>query len=119
MYRRCSPNIMPAGTFDGKIVHITQNDNTPHIPPPSPLFLTLHGSVARVLHLSGRGERLDNILRDYENLKVLREDGSSAEVLELALLMLELCCEEGVNINRKTSNEEEEEERNAKMWLMA
>lgn len=110
VWKHASTGVMPAGTHDGKIIYLPPNPRTPDIPPPSPLLLKLHGSVARILHLSGRGEELDQLWRDYESLKVLREDGSSADVLGIALLLLELCVSEGVSIHRKFPNEEEEDE---------
>jgi hypothetical protein len=48
--------------------------------------------------MSGRGEKLNQYLTDYESLKVLHEDGSSADVLDTALLLVELCVEEGVDM---------------------
>jgi len=84
-------------------------------PPPSPLFLTIHGSIPRVLHLFGRGEKLEKILRDYQTLKVLSEDRTFADLLELALLIVELCIEDGVPIHHKLCNEEEEDEGNARI----
>ncbi|KAH9918691.1 hypothetical protein B0H21DRAFT_238900 [Amylocystis lapponica] len=55
------------------------------IPLPSPVYLALHATCARVAHLSGAGRYVDRILRDVECIPVLANDGSSAEVLNYAL----------------------------------
>jgi len=39
------------------------------IPLPNPAFLSLHAAICGVLHMSGAGEDIDNIVRD------LRKDG--------------------------------------------
>lgn len=46
------------------------------IEPPLPRLLALHGAIAHVLHLSGAGEYIDKILRDYEDMGV-HEDGTT------------------------------------------
>ncbi len=46
------------------------------IDPPLPRFLALHCAISRILHLSGAGEYIDQILRDMEN-KAVRADGST------------------------------------------
>lgn len=54
---------------------------------PSPDFLLLHASLARVFYASGAAERIDQILRDVEETRVLAADGSTdASVLLMAHL---------------------------------
>jgi hypothetical protein len=56
----------------------------PGLPVPNPRYLELHAAAAKVAHLSGAVEK---ILRDIEEMKVLSEDGSSAELLVAELQM--------------------------------
>jgi hypothetical protein len=58
------------------------------LPPPSPDYLRIHASCAKVANLSGAGDYIDKILSDLENIQVLSRDGVSAELLEHALLPL-------------------------------
>ncbi|KAH9935823.1 hypothetical protein B0H21DRAFT_699177 [Amylocystis lapponica] len=60
------------------------------IPLPSPVYLALHATCARVAHLSGAGRYVDRILRDMECIPVLANDGSSAEVLNYALARIDV-----------------------------
>lgn len=46
------------------------------IEPPSPRLLALHRAIAHILHLSGAGEYIDKILRDFEETGV-RGDGGT------------------------------------------
>ncbi|KAF9011275.1 hypothetical protein BDQ17DRAFT_1420670 [Cyathus striatus] len=55
---------------------------------PSPVYLEIHASCAKVAHLSGAAEYIERITRDFEKMKVLAEDGSSAILLDNALSML-------------------------------
>nr|KMM63939.1 hypothetical protein CPAG_00291 [Coccidioides posadasii RMSCC 3488] len=50
--------------------------NDRSIEPPSPRLLAIHHAIAHILHLSGVGEYIDNILRDMEETGV-QEDGST------------------------------------------
>ena len=56
------------------------------LPLPDPCLLRLHAACAKVAHLSGAGQIVDEILRDIEELNVLASDGGSAHVLTAALL---------------------------------
>ncbi|TFK66209.1 hypothetical protein BDN72DRAFT_844621 [Pluteus cervinus] len=60
-------------------VHFTTTD--PNLPVPSPRYLEIHAACARIAHLSGAAEYIESVLRDYEEITVLADDGSSAEVL--------------------------------------
>lgn len=46
------------------------------IEPPSPRLLAIHCAIAHILHLSGAGRYIDNILRDMEE-QTVRVDGST------------------------------------------
>ena len=63
-----------------------KTSNPVKLPLPSPIYLKIHAACARVANLSGAGEYIDSILRDLEYAEVLCDDGSSAELLEHALL---------------------------------
>lgn len=63
--------------------------NTPDeikFPLPDPRYLKIHAACARVAHLSGAGEYIQDIFRDMEECRVLAEDGSTADMLNFALL---------------------------------
>ncbi|KZT01958.1 uncharacterized protein LAESUDRAFT_443286 [Laetiporus sulphureus 93-53] len=55
---------------------------------PNPVYLSLHAALCKVLHASGRAEELDRILADLNEgeTPVLSHDGSTADLLEIALL---------------------------------
>lgn len=44
---------------------------------PDPALLRVHAAIARFLHVSGVGERIDRIRRDRENIRCLAPDGST------------------------------------------
>ena len=50
--------------------------------PPSPQLLALHAACARVVHMSGAAEALDELHHDAEEMTVLALDGSSARLLD-------------------------------------
>lgn len=56
------------------------------LPLPSREYLAIHAACAKILHLSGAAEYFDTVMRDMEEVVVLAEDGSSAEILEHAIL---------------------------------
>ncbi|TFK36248.1 hypothetical protein BDQ12DRAFT_254862 [Crucibulum laeve] len=56
------------------------------LPLPSPTYLKIHASCARIAHLSGAADYIDMVLREMEDIKVLSEDGTSAELLNHAIL---------------------------------
>lgn len=60
------------------------------IPLPDPLYLSLHAACAQVAHASGMAEYLDDIFRDFEELRVLPEDGCS-DVLMVVLNCVSVC----------------------------
>ncbi|PBK69396.1 hypothetical protein ARMSODRAFT_1018811 [Armillaria solidipes] len=56
------------------------------IPLPSRRYFQLHDACAKISHLSGAGEVVEQLFRDVEDLRVLAEDGGSSDLLSLALL---------------------------------
>ena len=52
---------------------------------PSPFYLQLHALCSEVANLSGAGDYIDLIEDKLEELNVLAEDGSSADLLSFAL----------------------------------
>ena len=50
-------------------------------PLPDPRYLAFHATVAKVVHTAGMAEHLDDILRKYENIRVL-SDESGVEYLD-------------------------------------
>ena len=66
------------------IVTFTTSDPV-KLPVPSPSYLELHAACCRVANLSGAGKYIDKVLRDMEDIQVLSQDGTSAEVLRYAL----------------------------------
>ncbi|KAF9491642.1 hypothetical protein BDN71DRAFT_1397947 [Pleurotus eryngii] len=58
----------------------------PHrFPLPSPELLALHATCAKVANLSGAAEYLDKVDRDLEELDVLKANGDSSELLDVAI----------------------------------
>ena len=53
-----------------------------NLPLPSPEYLKIHATCAKIATMSGAGEYIDKILKGLEDTKVLSEDGASAELLE-------------------------------------
>lgn len=45
-------------------------------PLPDPRYLAFHAAVAKVVHMAGMAEHLDDILRKYENIRVLSDESS-------------------------------------------
>ncbi|KIM32480.1 hypothetical protein M408DRAFT_20765 [Serendipita vermifera MAFF 305830] len=54
-------------------------------PVPSPFYLAVHCAICKVLWASGRAEALEALLEDWEDSTVLANDGSSADLLALAI----------------------------------
>lgn len=55
------------------------------LPLPDPRLLALHAVCARVAHMSGAAEALDDFDRDVEETSVLARDGASAHLLNMML----------------------------------
>ena len=56
-----------------------------NIPLPDRRYFQLNDVCARIAHLSGAGEVVEQLFRDMEDVKVLAEDGGSNHLLSLAL----------------------------------
>ncbi|KAK0472331.1 hypothetical protein IW261DRAFT_1405221 [Armillaria novae-zelandiae] len=56
-----------------------------NIPLPDRRYFQLHDACARIAHLSGAGDIVEQLLRDMEDMKVLAEDGGSNQLLSLVL----------------------------------
>lgn len=55
---------------------------------PSPSLLAIRAACSRVAHMSGAAEQADQILRDFEDISVMAEDGATAELITSRLLQL-------------------------------
>jgi hypothetical protein len=65
---------------------ITFTTDEKDLPLPDRRYLALHAACAKVAHLSGAGECIDMVYRDVDTTLVLAKDGSSASLLEAALM---------------------------------
>jgi len=52
---------------------------------PDPVLIAIRAACARVANLSGAAEQADRIFRDLEDITVLADDGSMAELLSSRL----------------------------------
>ncbi|KAF9242093.1 hypothetical protein BU15DRAFT_44401 [Melanogaster broomeanus] len=82
-YNICWSDWTPPGV--PTTVEFTTSDPE-ELPLPSPTYLHIHATCAKVAKLSGAGDYIDNLLKDLEEVKVLSKDGASAELLKHALL---------------------------------
>ena len=51
-------------------------------------LLRIHASLCQVLHASGAGEAIDKLLREWEQFRVLAEDGGDASLLSARLSLI-------------------------------
>jgi len=51
-------------------------------------LLVIHSSIAELLHVTGAGQVIDRYLQEVEDIQVLSEDGSSVDILSMALSQL-------------------------------
>ncbi|KAK7682798.1 hypothetical protein QCA50_014182 [Cerrena zonata] len=58
------------------------------LPLPDYRYLRIHAACAKIAHLSGASEYIDQVFQDIERMPVLANDGSSADVLSNALICL-------------------------------
>ncbi|KAJ9283813.1 hypothetical protein DTO021C3_8640 [Paecilomyces variotii] len=56
------------------IVRFKSHDGN-HIPLPDKAILAAHAAIARILHLTGMGEEIDKMLREFDKLSCLAEEG--------------------------------------------
>ncbi|OSD07098.1 hypothetical protein PYCCODRAFT_1431278 [Trametes coccinea BRFM310] len=57
----------------------------PDTPLPNPAYLALHCAICRVLWASARAEELKDVLDDLEEVALLAADGSSANLINIAI----------------------------------
>jgi len=67
---------------DGNRFTVTFSSHTTDTRLPDRRLLTLHAVCARVAHMSGAAEVIDELDRDVEEIRVLAFDGSSARLLD-------------------------------------
>lgn len=58
---------------EGTEVTFTSTDPEAY-PLPDPRYLAFHAAVAKVVHMAGMAEHLDDTLRRYENIRVLSDE---------------------------------------------
>ena len=54
-------------------------------PLPNPAYLALHAAICRLVWASARAEELTDVLADLEDVTLLAEDGSSANLINIAI----------------------------------
>ncbi|KAK0448787.1 hypothetical protein EV421DRAFT_1999932 [Armillaria borealis] len=79
-------SLHPVGAY-GLPDRVTLKDATGgKIPLPSRRYFQLHDAYAKIAHLSGQGEVVDQLFQDLGDVQVLADDGGSHYLLSLALL---------------------------------
>lgn len=58
---------------DGAEVTLTSPDSSKY-PLPDPRYLAFHAAIAKVANIAGMAEYLDDILRKYEEIRVLSDE---------------------------------------------
>jgi hypothetical protein len=58
---------------DGQQVIFTSADPV-NFPLPDRRYLTLHATVAKVVHIAGMAQYLDDLVREHENIRVLSDE---------------------------------------------
>ncbi|KAF9643148.1 hypothetical protein BDM02DRAFT_3104817 [Thelephora ganbajun] len=74
-------SILPETSGPDASMLVKFSPNCEGAPPPDPQLLALHATCARVAHMSGAAEFLDELERKAEETNVLAFDGSSAYLL--------------------------------------
>lgn len=54
-------------------------------------MLRVHASLCPVSHASGAGDAIEKILRDWQQFRVLAEDGRDAVFLSARLSLIQAC----------------------------
>ena len=62
------------GTLEEGQKVVFKSPNPDNFPIPDRRYLTLHAAVARVVHMAGMAEYLDDIIRKQENIRVLSDE---------------------------------------------
>ena len=76
------PGAVPSGEYL-EFVHAI-----PEYPQISNKLLRIRAAVGEVLHMIGAAEAIDSLLRDWDSLQVLSEDGTDAELLHNRLQLI-------------------------------
>lgn len=73
-------NFLPSPVQDGRrLFQFTalSNEELPHL-----VILNTHAALAMILHASGKGEQIDKVMRDEDQLRCMAADGST-DILRL------------------------------------
>ena len=75
---------------------ITMTAHDERFPLPSPILFQLHCAIANILHATGQGEKIDRVLRDYDDTARLASDESTniSQLLSVKLPFLPMTCEQ-------------------------
>ncbi|KAF8228325.1 hypothetical protein L208DRAFT_1292181 [Tricholoma matsutake] len=87
--RKANDYFMPGIVKDGTRVAFT-SFSPENLPLPDPRYLAFHAAISKVVHMVGMAEHLDEILRKYEDIRVL-SDQSSVEYLDGLLCTTQKC----------------------------
>ena len=68
-----------------KTVKLFTSSAATDAPLPNPAYLALHAAVCRLVWASARAEELTDVLADLEDVTLLAEDGSSANLINIAI----------------------------------
>ena len=71
-----------------KAINLDPSASSPNLSLPDRNLLGLHAVCARVAHMSGAAEYIDQIQDELEDIMVLAQDGSSAKYLDHCLTMV-------------------------------
>lgn len=72
--------------FPKEVEFVNRAPDSITLPLPDDRYLRIHAACARIAHLSGASEYIDQVSQDMERISVLASDGSCADVLSNALL---------------------------------
>lgn len=64
------------------------------IPLPSRRYFKLHDACAKIFHLSGAGDVVEQVFRDIQNVNVLAEDGGSHNLVLGTFIILTIIIKE-------------------------
>ena len=68
-----------------KTVKLFTSSSATDAPLPNSAYLALHAAVCRLVWASARAEELTDVLADLEDVTLLAEDGSSANLINIAI----------------------------------
>ena len=79
MHYQCCPRFADTVEDCQRVIFTSVDSDS--FPLPDRRYLALHAAVAKVVHMAGMAEYLDDIVRKYENIRVL-SDESHVEYLD-------------------------------------